>query len=146
MIAGKLLNLLAYCLLDEGKPQEAIELWDEAVEIFEKFGDQVGVIHCQSGLMCGYFNLGLYDECIECGTRGVRLAQESGDDQLLLLVIGNIAYHYFLLEKYEEAKDTIDLVRCLKEPEVEGNKIALDQLEAGIHLIYNELESAKFFY
>ena len=75
--------------------------------------------------------------------KGLRLAQESGDDQLLLLTLGNIAFNYYALEKYEEAKEAVKLIRCLKEPVVEGNKVSLDQLEAGICLVDNNLEEAK---
>lgn len=144
-ITAKLLNMLAYFLLDEGKSQVAIELWDEAIQIFEELEDETGMVQSNSGLMCGYFNLGLYDESIEFGVRGLRLAQESGDDQLLLLALGNIAFNYYALEKYEDAKEALHLIRCLKEPAVEGNKVSLDQLEAGIYLADNNLKQAKYW-
>lgn len=144
LIAAKLLNMLGYLLLNQGETQAAIDLWDEAISIFEKNEDEAGIVQSYSGLMCGYFNLGLYDESIDFGVKGLRLAQESGDDQLLLLTLGNIAFNYYALEKYEEAKEAVKLIRCLKEPVVEGNKVSLDQLEAGICLVDNNLEEAKY--
>ena len=36
LIAAKLLNMLGYLLLNQGETQAAIDLWDEAISIFEK--------------------------------------------------------------------------------------------------------------
>ena len=56
LIAAKLLNMLGYLLLNQGETQAAIDLWDEAISIFEKNEDEAGIVQSYSGLMCGYFN------------------------------------------------------------------------------------------
>ena len=83
--------------------------------------------------MCGYFNLGLYDESIDFGVKGLRLAQESVDDQLLLLTLGNIAFNYYALEKYEEAKELFALAEQKQLVLLEGVKTAY--MPAFCHLI-----------
>ena len=42
LIAAKLLNMLGYLLLNQGETQAAIDLWDEAISIFEKMKMKLG--------------------------------------------------------------------------------------------------------
>ena len=44
LIAAKLLNMLGYLLLNQGETQAAIDLWDEAISIFEKNEDEAGIV------------------------------------------------------------------------------------------------------
>lgn len=95
--------------------------------------------------MCAYFGLGMYDESLNWGMKGLRLAKKSKDHHLIAQALANIALSYLELGYYTNSKRAFDAVRKLAMPNDESNKTALDILEARLHLVDSNLEAASKF-
>lgn len=143
-LTGRLLTLGGWFCLEEHLYEEAIDYFELGLELLERTNSNIGIIANYSGRMCAYFYLGMYDESLDLGKKGLRLAKECNDDEQVIQMLGNIALSYFELGLYEESRKSLDAVRKLNQPKSEANQVALDQLEARICLIFEELERAEF--
>lgn len=145
LIAGRVLNLCGWFSLEEYAHEKALNYFEEALELLNQIEDTQGIISNHSGMMCAYFHLGMYDESISWGMNGLKLAEESQDDYLLMQALANIGLIYFDLERYKDVKRTLEAIRKLREPKEEGNKITLDLLATKIYLVFGDVECASYY-
>jgi diguanylate cyclase (GGDEF)-like protein len=102
-----------YCF-DLSRYDEAIKVALEACNILEKYSDEVGkkgLARLCNLLMSVYSQIGQIELSNEWGLRGVEIAEELNDDDMLLSLMLNLAVGYTQLDEYKKAKDILDYVK-----------------------------------
>lgn len=144
-VSGRLLNFCGFNAIEEYSREKGLEYFEQGLQLLEQVHDEVGIISNYSGMMCTYFGLGMYDESLKWGMKGLHLAEKSKDHRLMTQSLANMAVNYLELGHYTDAKRALDAVRKLDSPKDYSNKIALDILEARVHLVNANLESASHY-
>ncbi|MBU4361039.1 tetratricopeptide repeat protein [bacterium] len=86
-----------------GKPDEALEYYQQALEINRKLGYEQGVAQNLNNIGTLYNELGKYDEALKCQEEALEISQKFKDEQAIANTLTNIGIIYTDSGKPEEA-------------------------------------------
>ncbi|MBU4601619.1 tetratricopeptide repeat protein [bacterium] len=86
-----------------GKPDEALEYYQQALEINRKLGYEQGVAQNLNNIGTLYNELGKYDEALKCQEEALEVSQKFKDEQAIANSLTNIGIIYTDSGKHEEA-------------------------------------------
>jgi tetratricopeptide (TPR) repeat protein len=113
----------AFCLLEIGYPQEALEYLQRAMGLFERFPSVDAGVSIYTGLCCAYRELGMRKESMEISLEGLK--QFPDEDPILYHNLGACFYELgWIRESKEVLQEGIE-----KFPEDEELKMFLNDVE-----------------
>jgi len=86
-----------------GKPDEALEYYQQALEINRKLGYEQGAAHNLNNIGTLYNELGKYDEALKCQEEALEISKKFKDEQAIANSLTNIGIIYTDSGKPEEA-------------------------------------------
>ncbi len=86
-----------------GKPDEALEYYQQALEINRKLGYEQGVAHNLNNIGTLYNELGEHDEALKCQEEALEISKKFKDEQAIADSLANIGIIYTDSGKPEEA-------------------------------------------
>ena len=86
-----------------GKPDEALEYYQQALEINRKLGYEQGAAHNLNNIGTLYNELGKHDEALKCQKEGLEISKKFKDEQAIANSLTNIGIIYTDSGKAEEA-------------------------------------------
>ena len=86
-----------------GKPDEALEYYQQALEINRKLGYEQGTAHNLNNIGTLYNELGKYDEALKCQEEALEISKKFKDEQAMANSLTNIGIIYTDSGKPEEA-------------------------------------------
>jgi tetratricopeptide (TPR) repeat protein len=111
------------CALDMGYPQEALQYYQQAMEVWKPSPDIYTGVCIYSGMCSAYFELGMIDEAMEIALEGLKTFPE--EDAILYQNVGATFFQKgWQREAVEVLKEGVD-----KFPEDEEIKSALKDIE-----------------
>ncbi|QSX05216.1 diguanylate cyclase [Sedimentibacter sp. zth1] len=103
-----------YCLgwnyLDFQNIQEALNVFYEAKEMFEKYDNLEGMAYAYNGLSSMYSQLGQYDVSSEVRIRGIVLAVQGNYADILNKLLINFSIELISNNEYSKAKEIIEYI------------------------------------
>lgn len=78
-------------MLGEGEYQQALDLYDEAIEIYQNLGDQVGEARVNVTRIWALANLGFYDQAVEEAENAISILKERSYWRSLATLQNNLA-------------------------------------------------------
>lgn len=114
-------NCLCWYYFDLSKYKEAIEIALEAYNTLEKYGDIYGMVRLCNALMSCYSQIGQIELSNEWGIKGVEMADEINDDNMLIVLMINIGIGYIQLGNFIKAKEVFNYINVMYY-ELEGDK------------------------
>lgn len=135
-------NYYCWYYFDLSKYKEAIEVALDAYNTLEKYGDKNGMARLCNSLMSCYSQIGQIELSNEWGIKGVEMAEEIHNDELLLVLMLNIGIGYLQLEDFKKAKEIFNYIKVM-DYELEGDrKITFSQCIAEIELNIGDVHKA----
>lgn len=93
---------------DMSDNENAIEILNEAREIFEKNDNKNGLAYAYNGLTAMYCQCGQYDLANELGIRGILIAKQIKVHDIMLTLLLNTSIVNLQKESYEAAKEILE--------------------------------------
>ena len=90
---------------------KAIELFNNCKDIFEKHDNDKGLAYAYNGLSYIYCQDGQYEISNELGLRGIAIAKEIQEDQILLTMLINTSITDIQSESYDAAKEILEYIK-----------------------------------
>lgn len=103
-------NYKCWCLYYELKYDDAINLAANTYSTLEKYDFKPGMASLCNSLMAFYSQIGKIDLSSDWGIRGVLIAEELNDSDLMFTLMLNICIGYLELEQYDIAKEILDYI------------------------------------
>jgi diguanylate cyclase (GGDEF)-like protein len=101
---------LAWHNVNISKYIEALEVLNEAREIFEKHDNKLGLAYTYNGLTPTYCLIGMHELSNEMGLRGIAIAKELEDEEVLISLLIHASNTNISSESYETAKEILDYI------------------------------------
>lgn len=135
-------NYYCWYYFDMSKYKEAIEVALDAYNVLEKYGNKNGMARLCNSLMSCYSQIGQIELSNEWGIKGVEMAEEIHDDELLLVLMLNIGIGYIQLENFKKAKEIFNYIKAM-DYKLEGErKITFAQCIAEIEINIGDVDKA----
>lgn len=99
---------LAWNYSDSSDFDKCIEIFEKAKDIFEKHDNKKGLAYIYNGLTSFYCQNGQLEISNEIGLRGISIARELTDDDILLKILVNISITNIQNKSYEAAKEILN--------------------------------------
>jgi serine phosphatase RsbU (regulator of sigma subunit)/lipopolysaccharide biosynthesis regulator YciM len=100
---------------DMGEIEKAMELQQQAVEMFTELGDKQGLTICYSALGIDYLHLKQYDKALEYFNKSLPLATEMNSLEDLIEIHQNLAQLYEEKSDYKEAYKNYKLYKAFSD-------------------------------
>ncbi len=101
---------LAWYFIDISKYIEALNIFDDAKEIFEKHDNKLGLAYAYNGLSFAYCLVGMYELSDEMVLRGIAIAKEFEEEGILISLLINASVLNILSKSYKTAKQMLDYI------------------------------------
>lgn len=88
-----------------GQRLKALELWEDALLLFEQLNAPIEQIRVSTNLCVGYREAGRWERGRQAGDQAVRWAGEQNQPELEAMAAGNLGDLYLAQELYDEAQD-----------------------------------------
>lgn len=138
---------LAWHNIDISIFSDALELFNEIKDIFEKRDNKLGMCYAYNGLSFVYCKSGMYELSNEMGLRGITIAREIQAQQILVTMLVNISITNIYSQSYEAAKEILDYIELnydYKEFDL-INRIVFLRAKAEVELyIGNTLKASEY--
>ncbi|MEO0406521.1 MAG: tetratricopeptide repeat protein [Cyanobacteria bacterium P01_A01_bin.135] len=135
--------------------REALQSWEQALEIYQEIGDRQGEGDALGNLGLAYDSLGQYQQAITCYQQVLEIFREIGDRQGEGIVVGNLGITYNILGQYQQAiafyEQHLEIAREVGDRQGEGNALGnlgiahnnLGQYQQAIAFSEQHLEIAR---
>ena len=101
---------LAWYYVDTSKYIEALNIFNESKNIFEKYDNKLGLAYAYNGLSSTYCLIGMYELSNEMGLRGIAIAKELKDELILISLLIHASITNISSQSYETAKEILDYI------------------------------------
>lgn len=101
---------LAWYYVDTSKYTEALAIFNEAKDIFERHDNKLGLAYAYNGLSSTYYLIGMHELSNEMGLRGIAIAKELKDDVILISLLIHASITNISNQSYETAKEILDYI------------------------------------
>lgn len=101
---------LAWHYSDISLYNNALELFNKSKDIFEKHDNKMGLAYAYNGLSSMYCQCGQYELSNELGLRGISLAKELKEENIIITMLINTSITNIYSGSYEAAKEILDYV------------------------------------
>ncbi|WP_195999832.1 GGDEF domain-containing protein [Clostridium sp. 1001271B_151109_B4] len=129
----------------EDSYQKANELFNEVYEIFHKNNNINGMISVIAGFIASECMQHKYTSAIQWGIKGIRLAEEANNIELLIIIKGNLAGVYIVIEEYEKAIEILEQIEQIPWIGTDVNKIDIYLNRAICEQRINNLDKALYY-
>jgi CHAT domain-containing protein/TolA-binding protein len=102
-LLAKSLRVKANVLAAGGQNQTAVELYNEALAIFTKLGDQEGIARTQTAVIQPHIMLGTYDAAFHAAEQAREIFTKLGDSRRIARLENNVGNIYHRQDRFEEA-------------------------------------------
>ncbi|MEH2109324.1 tetratricopeptide repeat protein [Nostoc sp.] len=149
------LNNLGLGYLSLGQYQQAIEFFQQSLEIAREIGDRNSGGKSLANLGNAYNHQGQYQQAIDFLQQSLEIAREIGDRNTEGASLANLGLAYFSLGQYQQAIDlfeqSLDIVREIGDRNTEGKSLmslglayfSLGQYQQAIDFLQQSLEIAR---
>ncbi len=103
-------HYLAWYYVDTSKYIEALNIFNETKNIFEKHDNKLGLAYAYNGLSSTYCSIGMYELSNEMGLRGIAIAKELKDELILISLLIHASITNISSQSYETAKEILDYI------------------------------------
>ncbi|QSX05949.1 GGDEF domain-containing protein [Sedimentibacter sp. zth1] len=103
-------NYKCWCYYNNNEYEKAIGLALKSYGILESFDCKKGMACICNSLMAFYSQIGKVELANDWGIKGVLMAEELEDDELILAMLLNICVGYIELEKYRKSRETLEFL------------------------------------
>lgn len=110
--------------------EEAIDCYQQALEICEESGNRYGGVSLLNGLGHTYTGMRRFEEAINCYQQALAIAEEYGDRRAEGMILNNLSAPYLELRRFEEAIDWCQqaLAVCRESRNRRAELLALENL------------------
>ncbi len=103
-------HYLAWYYADTSNYIEALNVFNETKNIFEKHDNKLGLAYAYNGLSSIYCSIGMYELSNEMGLRGIAIAKELKDEIVLISLLIHASITNISNQSYETAKEILDYI------------------------------------
>ncbi|MCD4654803.1 tetratricopeptide repeat protein [bacterium] len=112
MLQGKIQNMWGGILIYKGDYPAALQLFENAMEIFSGSGDKKEIAHTVDMIGRLYFNQGDFFQARNCYEKTLEISEELGDEEGISIAVCNMGNVYLLQGDYSQARSCYE--RSLK--------------------------------
>lgn len=138
---------LAWHYSDISMYNNALELFNDAKNIFEKHDNKMGLAYAYNGLSSMYCQCGQYELSNELGLRGITIAKELKEENILITMLINTGITNIYSGSYEAAKEILDYIEDNYDYKKLGiaNEVIYKKAKAEVELNIGDISKALDF-
>jgi len=135
---------LAWYYSDKSLYNKALDLFNDAKDIFEKHDNKMGLAYAYNGLSSTYCQGGHYELSNELGLRGITIAKELKEENILITMLINTSITNIYSGSYEAAKEILDYVEVNYDYKKLGiaNEVIYKKAKAEVELNIGDISKA----
>lgn len=133
---------LGWAYLDMMSFDKAIYYHQLAYDMFVDMNDSRGLITTASALQEDYGAQELWDMAIEWGLKGIELAEDNQDEELLSILLINVAALYNGLGEYHKSREMLEQLKQMAQPLTSFNRVCKYVIQSECEVGHRNLTQA----